>query len=186
MPRPRHLDLQMCPFTICVDTREQAPFHFQNLTTDSRHHYRPLIVPTTRAALTTGDYSIVGYEDRVTVERKSLDDAFGTFGADRDRWERCLDRMRQIECSNVVIEADWKAVLSSIRPTSAEGRNFTGKSFYRSVIAWQGRYRNVHWWFCPTRDFAEITTFRLLERWWLDEMQKTKEQVKARGDAYEP
>lgn len=172
MPRPKHLDLQICPFTVAIDTREQAPYHFTDLTTDSRHKYRPLIVPTTPATLPTGDYSIEGYEGRVTVERKSLDDAFGTFGADRDRWERELHRLAEIECASVVIEADWKTVMNSIRPTSEAGRSFTSKSFYRSLIAWQVRFPTVHWWLCPGRQFAEITTFRLLERWWLDEQQK--------------
>jgi hypothetical protein len=46
------------------------------------------------------------------------------------------------------------------------------KTIFRSVIAWQQRYPSVHWWFCPGRRFAEVTTYRILERFWKDNHHK--------------
>ena len=50
--------------TVVVDTREQEPYSFD---TDK--------VSTVRKALPAGDYSLVGLEERVAVERKSLTDS---------------------------------------------------------------------------------------------------------------
>ena len=49
--------------TVVVDTREQEPYSF-----DSDK------VSAVRKALPAGDYSLVGLEERVAVERKSLTD----------------------------------------------------------------------------------------------------------------
>ena len=51
---------------ILIDTREQAPFTFQGYDVDPEP-----------ATLPVGDYSLVGFEDRAAVERKSLDDLVG-------------------------------------------------------------------------------------------------------------
>lgn len=165
----------VCPFTVVVDTREQHPWSFRRVSADARQDNRPLVVRTVRNALPTGDYSIEGLESQVTIERKSLADAYGTFGGGRDRWERELERMASFSFAAVVIEAGWPSILHYTPPhESASGRRFTGKMFYRSVIAWQQRHGNVHWWFCDTLDFAERTAFRMLERFWVDEIERQK------------
>lgn len=164
------------PFTVAIDTREQHAFAFTGLRSDADKHYRPLIVPTTRATLHTGDYSILdtgtehNYSDRITIERKSLADLFSTLGQNRARFERELDRMAELEWSAVVIEADWPTVLGCPPPHS----QLRPKTIFRSVIAWQQRYPNVHWWLCAGREFAEVTTLRILERWWRDRAAKEK------------
>lgn len=63
---------------IVVDTREQTPYEFATMVCDKADGGGPLYVPTLRAGLPTGDYSLAGYEDMVAVERKSLADLFGT------------------------------------------------------------------------------------------------------------
>lgn len=153
----------ICPFIVAVDTREQAPYHFQDLEADADKGYRPLIVRDQRMTLRTGDYSIVGLQDNVTIERKSLEDAYGTFGSGRERFERELERMAEMDFAAVVIEASWSHLIG--RPPKRS--RLQPKTVYRSIIAWQQRY-GVHFWDCPTRSFAERTTFRLLERFWKD------------------
>jgi len=49
------------PFRVLVDTREQLPYTFAGLSTDSAQKYRPLRVRTLTSALSAGDYSIEGY-----------------------------------------------------------------------------------------------------------------------------
>ena len=163
-----NINLIVAPFTVVIDTQEQAAWNFRGLRADADDHYADLVVPTLSKKLRTGDYSIVGMENLVTIERKSLGDAYNTFGDGRDRWERELKRMVDFQFAAVVVEAGWPSVLAHVQPPSASGRQFTAKHFYRSVIAWQVRFPMIQWWFCPSRTFAERSAFRLLQRFWLD------------------
>ena len=63
--------------TIIIDTREQRPLTFKHF-------------PSVTACLSEGDYSILGYEGRFTVERKSIADLVGSVTHDRARFEREL------------------------------------------------------------------------------------------------
>lgn len=164
-----------CPFTVLIDSREQHPWTFRGFTANADKDYRPLVIDCRTATLPTGDYSIAGFENYITIERKSLSDAFGTFTHDRERWERELERMRSIASCHVVIEGDWEAV--SAGPVKLGGANI-GKAVMRSIFAWSIRYPHVHWWAMPTRDMAEATAFRLLEKFWEDDLWQLKQLEK--------
>jgi ERCC4-type nuclease len=114
--------------------------------------------------LPTGDYSLEGYADRVAVERKTLADLYTTLGQGRERFECELQRLAAMQLGFVVVEADWRTIVR--RPPAFSRLN--PKTVYRSVIAWQQRFPNVHWWACPNRRFAEVTTLRVLERFQKD------------------
>ncbi len=150
------------PFTVVIDTREQLPFGFTGFTSDARHGRRPLVVPTVVGTLGQGDYSLAGLGDVVAVERKSHGDLVGTLSQGRERFERELERLSGLLWAAVVVEADWAQVLAG-----RERSRLNPKTIHRSVIAWQQRYPSIHWWFCADRRLAEVTTFRILERWWL-------------------
>jgi hypothetical protein len=60
-----------------------------------------------------------------------------------------------------VIEADWQTLLHDPPANS----RLSPKVIFRSVIAWQQEYPRIHWWTAADRRFAEITTFRILERY---------------------
>lgn len=164
-----------CPFTVVIDSREQHPWTFRGLSANADKDYRTLVVNVHTATLSTGDYSIEGFENYITIERKSLADAFGTFTHDRERWERELDRMRSIASCHVVIEGGWEAI--SAGPVKLGGANI-GKAVMRSIFAWSIRYPHVHWWAMPTRDMAEATAFRLLEKFWEDDLWQLKQLEK--------
>lgn len=164
-------DPVIAPYTVIVDTREQHPFSFTGFKADADKQYRPLVIPIEQAGLPTGDYSLKGFEDRAAIERKGLSDAFSTFTPPRDRFERELERLNAMEFAAVVIEASWPTIRYHPPPHS----EFSPKSFFRSVIAWQVRFPRVQWWTCETRTFAEHVTLRLLERFWLDEQKRLKE-----------
>lgn len=68
--------------TVVVDTREQEPYSF-----DSDK------VSAVRKALPAGDYSLVGLEERVAVERKSLTDFVSTVIRGRKRFHRELEKL---------------------------------------------------------------------------------------------
>ena len=75
---------------IIIDTREQHPFDFDG--------------PTQAGTLATADYSVVGLEHLIAVERKSLDDLLACIGRERERFKRELQRLRAYRFRMLVIE----------------------------------------------------------------------------------
>lgn len=75
------------------DTREQLPFRF-----DAEK------VRVEVACLPAGDYSVKGYECRVAVERKSLEDLVGTVIRAKGRFERELDKLVECDRAWIVVE----------------------------------------------------------------------------------
>ena len=109
---------------ILIDTREQTPLVF------------PDGVPTERTTLQTGDYSIEGYADVFTVERKSLTDLVNTVIHDRERFERELERMTAYPFRRLLIVAPWRRVVDgNYRFSMANGR-----AVMASVSAFEVRY----------------------------------------------
>ena len=142
------------PFVIVTDAREKNPFSFAAIDPP------PATIVKT---LPTGDYSLAGFESRITIERKSLSDLFGSCGNGRERFEREIIRMARFDYAAVVIEADWTAILRSPPHHS----KLNPKTVYASIIAWSQRH-HIHFWLCPNRQFAERTTYRILERYHRD------------------
>jgi ERCC4-type nuclease len=134
--------------TILVDSREQAPFKFDTL---------PVSLEV--GALSTGDYSLPGFEDSVAVERKSLDDLVGCLkGEQRERFERELARGRAYELFALVVEGSF-ADLRNGRYRS----EMKSEAVLQSLAAFQARYRLPICW-CGTRNAAEYWTWALLEK----------------------
>lgn len=159
------------PFTVVIDTREQIPYRFLNLydNKDWKGRSPLLIVPTVRETLKTGDYTVKGYEDSLTIERKSKEDLWGSIFHERENFIAKLERMRSMEWSAVMIEASWNDML--VNPEFSGGNP---KSLSRTVQAWILRYP-THWIMAPNREFAEALTFRLLQRFWLDKQEGSRE-----------
>ena len=88
------------PVTLIVDTREQEEYSFD-----------PRLVATVRRALPAGDYSIEGLEDRVAVERKTLDDFVSTVIHSRARFHEELRKLAGYRAACVVVEAGLIDVL---------------------------------------------------------------------------
>jgi len=150
------------PFVIIRDTREQQGFSFN-------HEFLGIIeTPTVKSGtLKTGDYSLEGFESKLTIERKSLVDLFGSCGKNgRDRFEREFIRMAEFEYAALVIEADWTTIYKSPPQRS----KLNPKNILRTLTAWHMRY-NVHLWPCPSRKFAEKTTYLLLDRFYRDQLR---------------
>jgi ERCC4-type nuclease len=164
------------PVAVIADTREQQPYTFRGLSADKRQGGGRLVVGVRRATLPTGDYSLEGFTDQVAVERKSLNDLYHTLSQGRDRFERELARLNGMRTARVVVEAEWSTIVGDPPPFS----KLTPKSVYRSVLAWMERFPRVHWLPVPGREFAEVTTLRVLERF-LREREREKHESKPRG-----
>ncbi len=106
---------------IVVDTREKKPYRFSG---------------AIKKPLKVGDYSIEGYEDKVAIERKSLQDWVQCcIGKNRERLEREIERSKSLNFFAIIIESDvesiWKARLWSKIPRSA---------IINTAIAWQVKH----------------------------------------------
>ena len=80
--------------TVVIDTREQLPLAFDPERTHAVHK-----------ALPAGDYSLEGWEERVAVERKTLEDFVSTATRGRKRFFRELRRLQAYEAACIVVEA---------------------------------------------------------------------------------
>jgi len=96
MPRlvyPRERPKIIIPkgFMMIQDTREQRPL------------FKPDIY-IKEYGLKVGDYSIEGMEDKITIERKSIPDLFGSLGKGRKNFEKRIAKMKDMYWSAIMIE----------------------------------------------------------------------------------
>jgi len=129
---------------ILIDSREQLPLRFSD------------DVDVEIVGLPTGDYSLRGHTDRVAIERKSLPDLWACAGAERDRFEAELARLRAYQVRAVVIEATIDAVLCTI----PRGR-VQPATVVRSTIAWSQDYACQFIWSGNATNAAAWTEFAL-------------------------
>ena len=151
-------------FTIIIDKQEKRlgirGYNFKTIKPDP-----PL---TIREHLKTGDYSIKGLEDKITVERKTLTDLFGSTGNERKRFEREMERMSEFDYACIIVEAEIQQWF--LLPPSKSKMN--PKSVLRTLIAWSQRYSVCIW---PTwsRESAEKLTYLILRRYFDDYVKQS-------------
>ncbi len=154
-----------CPFVVAIDSREQQSYSFDGFFADSKHKCRPLEIETQVLKIDSGDYSIISPVDlreRVSVERKSPEDFVNTIIRNRSRFTREMARLQLMDSAHIVVESEWSIIKRRLPSISAA--HF--KSVYRSVIAYQIDFPKVHWHFIANRQWAEATTFRILQKFW--------------------
>jgi len=154
-PMPRGVLKEPLP-TILIDTREQAPLRFDHL-------------PYETATLATGDYSIAGFEDHFTVERKSIADLVQSVTFERERFERELVRMRGYNFRRLVIVG----TLAQIEGHEYQSRT-EPKAVIASVTAFEIRYQLPVAW-CPTPTSAAVQ----IERWAIYFLRERLNQAQA-------
>jgi len=130
---------------VAIDTREQLPYRFPNAITGT---------------LTTGDYSLVGFEDRIAIERKTKSDAYRSLGRGRARFQREVQRLAQLDYAAIVIESDLSGFLqqplfSRLSPNSAIG----------TLLSWSVQY-GIHTFFAGDRRRGNNLTRQLLMKFW--------------------
>ena len=133
---------------IVVDSREQNPLHF------------PPNVVTVSGTLKSGDYSLLGFEDKVAIERKSKADCYHSLGGDRDRFENELRRLTMLDFSAIVVECSLSKFLKQ-----PEFSSMNPRSAVRSLVAWSVKYRVPVCW-GDDRLHTSAMVVSLLEFWW--------------------
>ncbi len=120
------IDPKIAGLVAIIDTREQLPL---DLTWRNGQK-----LATIRGTLKTGDYSLQGYEDIISIERKSVPDLMACISAHRERFERELDRMMSFKVRAVVVEGSWSDIETGdyrarVHPNAAIG----------SILGWISR-----------------------------------------------
>ncbi len=159
----------MTPMKIIRDSREQAPLTFTGY---------PVEVAV--GALEAGDYSLAGFERRVTVERKELGDLVGCLSGERARFEKELARLRGYDAAAVVVESP----AGDLRAGRYRGK-LDAVAAWQSVLAFSMRYR-MPFIFCADRADAEAVTFDLLRHYARDRWRELQSLAPAAHGKGEP
>ena len=134
-------------FCLIVDTREQDPLF--------RKPPKGLLI--VRDTLRAGDYSCKGFNNNIAIERKSLNDFYGSIGNGRDRFKRELELLKGYQWAGLVIEAEESTVLSANSMYTQMHPN----AIRQTIVSIQLRYR-LCVYYAKTRADAE--------RWTLDRL----------------
>lgn len=175
--------LTQSPFTVLVDSAESHPFTFQGIRADQRHGGQVIEIASRHESLgrhphSLGDYSAEGLVGVAHIERKSMEDAWGTVlgwespaerakhkTGRRDRFKKELENLAKIPCGVVVVEATLGDCIRHCPSWGKKPRHENAKIFSRSVSAFMQDYKTP-WVFCDSRRHAEIVTYRWLFRAW--------------------
>lgn len=160
------------PYVIVVDDREKAPYFFTGFCADVKEGGGRLVVPTKVARLETGDYSVEGWEGKFAVERKSLEDLYGSMTQRRENFKAEIQRMSYLMYTALVIEAPM-GVIARGNPNSQWGSKAQPKAIFRTLLFWSTVHR-IPVFPCENRSMAEAVTFRLLRYWWKKECERGK------------
>ena len=109
-----------------------------------------------RGTLTTGDYSVLGLEHIVAVERKSLSDYLGSIGNNRDAFEREMQRMLAYPYRALVIEANW----DELEAGGYERSRMAPQSVIGTTIGWM--MKGIPVAMVGTREAGQRTVARML------------------------
>lgn len=139
--------------TIKIDTREQLPYRFT--------------LPSEVGTLSVGDYSIVGLEDRISIERKELNDLIGCITGGRERFERELERSKAFDYFALVVEGSLSDIAKHLYTSQV-----APKSVVQSLLAFSIRYRRLPIFFCESRGYAQRITESLLEKYFKETQKK--------------
>ena len=125
-------------FIMIVDTREQKPL-FKSKSWIVNH------------GLNSGDYSIQGFENVITIERKSIPDLLGTLGKGRIRFEKELNRMNEYKWKGLLIEGLENDVyqpndFSSMHPNSIYHSLAAIETKWGVNIYYAKDKKHARWW----------------------------------------
>jgi len=130
---------------ILTDTREKRPYSFET--------------PSQVGTLKCGDYSLVGGEHLISIERKELNDLIGALSKDRARFERELFKGKSLDYMGLVVECSLSDIINHNYRSE-----MSPKAVVQSLIAFSIRYR-LPIWFAGSREYGLRITASLLEKY---------------------
>lgn len=152
-------------YTVIIDTREQTPWDFGES------------VNTIRTALPAGDYSIVGLEKEVAIERKNLNDLAQTVIKDKKRFHRELAQLAIYPHRAVAIEANLEDILEHRYSNGATPAAVIGS------VMWFMQVYNIPFLFWGDRQQAAWMAKQWLRwAWKINQMRKENERRVLNGE----
>ena len=115
---------------------------------------------TVRHALPAGDYSLVGSERRVAVERKSMPDFVSPVIRARKRFHAELRKLAEYEHACIVVEGSLRDLLEGRYPGGAHPNALLG-TVVSICVDW-----GIPVYFCSDRQAANLFVEAYLERCW--------------------
>lgn len=125
-------------YRVVRDTREHEGCGWL-FETDTEDHRSPRCLGTVTDTLRTGDYSVQGYEDLVSVERKNDFSELWTNYQNRKRFEAEMERLAGFKYRLVVIEACLGPDILSLSPPQLA--RVPGKALVRWLMGLVARYQ---------------------------------------------
>lgn len=115
---------------IYEDTREQLPLEFP--------------CKVTKMKLSAGDYGCAApYYSDVFIERKSLSDLAGTLGGGRDRFEREIERAKELGFYLVVVVETVFSEILNYHPKHSFGKKITGAHLAHEIREIMTKHTNI-------------------------------------------
>lgn len=146
---------------ILIDTREQLPLDFGR--------YECEVEYTT---LSSGDYSVKGFDIKAAIERKSEDDLLGSITQGRKRFEAELARLRGYELKVVVCETNWHRLAKGLYRSQMDSY-----SCMQSLIGLSVRYQ-IQFIMAENRAGAAYFTYHTLRHYLKQKEFELKQAMK--------
>lgn len=147
-------------FTVIKDTREQDGYFFSAFNT---------CAGMIEQKLDTGDYSIVGMEDKICIERKGcVEELAVNLGQKKHAFLAEIERMAGFPHKFIVLEFSLEDILKFPEETRIPVKNkaslkITGKYMIKCLFEFQ-LYNNVHILFCGNKYNAFLAVSSILKR----------------------
>ena len=122
--------------------------------------------PSVRGTLKTGDFSLLGYDNKIAIERKELNDLIGCLTTNRDRFERELERSQEMDFFCVICEGSYRQLAEG-----AYRSRMNPKSAIESISAFEIRY-GTHFLFAGNKELAAKKAESLLLKYHREQMKQ--------------
>ena len=152
------------PYTVIKDTREQDGYTFEKFSGTYTSGEGMV-----GKKLDTGDYSIVGLEDKICIERKGrISELAINLGKDKHRFIREIERMTPFPFKFLILEFSLEDVMdfpdrSDIPEEKWSSIKVTNKYILKMLIEFQ-MYHGIHVIFCGNRKNAKLAVNSILKR----------------------
>jgi ERCC4-type nuclease len=151
---------QAPPFTVIKDTREQDGYFFSEFNT---------CAGMIEQKLDTGDYSIVGLEDKVCIERKGcVEELAINLGQKKYPFMNEIERMESFPHKFLILEFSLEELIKFPDETRIPLKNkssvkITGRYMLKCLVEFE-LYNNIHVLFCGDKHNAFLAVSSIFKR----------------------
>jgi len=148
---------------IIVDTREKKNFFLFKSYED---------VETTRKPLKTGDYSLIGYENKITIDRKETTGELQLcFGGSWKRFRREIERMSAFEEAYILCSFPYDFLTMFPENSQIPKRRWKYLRTNGSFLKWRYKsieeeFPNIKFIFSESNQEAENTAYNILREFY--------------------